>query len=137
MGIHAQGMTPNDTSCNNNIVCRIAKTSDKGKTWTKLPAGAPGTFMEEPVRMGPDGTFYSIQTNVEGGPVNPSDQDVFKLAPGSDGWTPVTSTQLEHYPILTLSWDEQGHPVALWAQWALSGVSSGKQFAPGIAYHRA
>jgi hypothetical protein len=176
VGIYASGLTPSDTSCINNIVCRIAATSDLGATWTlttptgavplnfelqpdgktllgdnqngngaevsrdagqswtALPPKVSGTFMEEPVRMTPDGTYYSIQTNVQGGAVSPSDPDVYKLSPGADSWTPLTSTQLERYAILTVSSDAQGHPLALWA---LSGGSAGGQFTPGIAYHRA
>ena len=93
-------------------------STDGGARWTPL-AAAPGDlviaggFLVTGLVSTPRGTYYAEMTSPNGEAT--AVPGVYRLAPGMSTWVLVGALPLTSGGPLAVSWDEEGHPLALWS----------------------
>jgi hypothetical protein len=87
-------------------------STDGGATWTPL-AAAPGSLLIMGLVSTPSGTYYAEMTSPNGSAT--AVPGVYRLAPGTSTWVLVGALPLPSRGPIAVSWDEQGHPLALWS----------------------
>ena len=110
MGEVVSGQNPNTG--------RYVTSTDGGATWT--PMAAPpgdlviaGGFLVTGLVSTPRGTYYAEMTSPNGEAT--AVPGVYRLAPGTSTWVLVGALPLTSGGPLAVSWDEEGHPLALWS----------------------
>lgn len=91
---------------------RYVTSTDGGATWTPL-AAAPGFLLIRGLVSTPSGTYYAEMTSSNGDVTAVS--GVYRLAPRTSAWVLVGDLPLPSGVPITVSWDEQGQPLALWS----------------------
>jgi hypothetical protein len=97
-------------------------STDGGATWAPLVA-TPGSLVIVGLVSTPSGAYYAELTRpnayVTAAP------GVYRLAPGASTWVLVGALPLTSVGPLTVSWDEQGQPLALWSiAWSIAQTPS-------------
>jgi hypothetical protein len=90
---------------------RYVTSTDGGTTWTPL-APAPGALHIMGLISTPNGTYYALMTNSLS---LPGAVYVYRLAPGRSTWMLVCAQAAGNLSPIAVSWDGQGHPLALWS----------------------
>jgi hypothetical protein len=91
---------------------RYVTSTDGGATWTPL-AAAPGFLLMRGLASTPSGTYYAEMTSPTGDAT--AVPGVYRLAPGTATWVLVGALPNTSGGPFAVSWDEQGHPLALWS----------------------
>jgi hypothetical protein len=91
---------------------RYVTSTDGGATWTPL-AAAPGFLLMRGLVSTPSGTYYAEMTRPTGDAT--AVPGVYRLAPSTSTWVLVGALPLASGGPFAVSWDEQGHPLALWS----------------------
>jgi hypothetical protein len=91
---------------------RYVTSTDGGATWTPL-AAAPGSLLIRGLVSTPSGTYYAELTSPTGDAT--AVPRVYRLAPGTSTWVLVGALPRTSPGPIAVSWDVQGHPLALWS----------------------
>jgi hypothetical protein len=119
------GEVVSDQSYNTGL---YVTSTDGGATWTSI-APAPGDLLIVELVSTPSGTYYAEMIGPNGSAT--AVPGVYRLAPGRSTWvlvgalppTPIGAVPLTFGVLLAVSWDEQGHPLALWSS-GMSGLAT-------------
>jgi hypothetical protein len=122
---------------NGQQVVSIVRSTDGGHTWAPLAVPPPGTITSSSsVFLAPDSTLFTITYSAGGG--------IVRLLSGAKHWdvlVPYTKSADQRatvYNFKAISWDTDGHPVALWGDiWVFGDQTLFVPNSFGLVYHAA
>jgi hypothetical protein len=123
-GIFITYLHSDDTSFGtDNVVWRLARSTDGGKTFTTIYQGNGLNTKCPPIETDANDNVYAFAPNLTGGSWSGSDTDVYRFSPSNDYGAPTISTSIATSAGKMTTAFDAGRQLIYYATWANGGES--------------